>query len=72
MLILQILLLKLLLFILKIFLEKMGWVLICSLEENAYPQLIKDFYTKMVITPPSDSLSCLIKNVQVTVNKALI
>lgn len=51
---------------------KMGWVSIFTLEEHAYPRLIKDFYKDMVIVPRSDSISCLVKNVRVTVTKALI
>lgn len=52
--------------------ENMEWVLIVTIEENAYPHLMKEFCQHMKISPWSDEISCLLKNVHITIMKELI
>lgn len=52
--------------------ENMGWILIATLEEYAYPWLMKEFYKNMAIIPRSGDISFLIKNKRIVINKAFI
>lgn len=54
------------------FFEHMGWISIATLEECAYPPLIKEFYKTMVVNPHSGDISCLLNNKRIVITKALI
>lgn len=47
--------------------EIMGWVSVATMEEHAYPRLMKEFYQKMCIASRSNEITCLVKNVRITI-----
>lgn len=52
--------------------EHMGWISVPTLEECAYPRLMKEFYKNMVVNLGSGDISCLLNNKRSVITKTLI
>ncbi|KAL2471078.1 Uncharacterized protein Adt_39214 [Abeliophyllum distichum] len=49
----------------------MGWVSIVTLDEKAYPNLMKEFYQDMIYSPGLGN-TCMVKNKRIKITRTLI